>query len=74
MDADDPILIEQSQQWILPRQGISASPNQIFVTVGAQQALCISASSLLNHTRTMGVEQPSHSDMRSGRGCTRGLG
>lgn len=65
VDADDPILIEQLQQWVLPRRGIFVSPDQILVTVGAQQALFIAASLLLNQERTVGVEQPSYPDLRN---------
>lgn len=65
VDADDPILIEQLQQWVLPRRGIFVSPDQILVTVGAQQALFIAASLLLNRERTVGVEQPSYPDIRN---------
>jgi GntR family transcriptional regulator/MocR family aminotransferase len=65
VDADDPVLIEQLQKWVLPRRGIWVSPDQILVTVGAQQALYIAAALLLNRDRTVGVEQPSYPDIRN---------
>ena len=65
VDADDPVLIEQLQQWVLPRRGIFVSPHQILVTVGAQQALFIAGSLLLNRDRVVGVEQPSYPDIRN---------
>jgi len=65
VDADDPMLIEQLQQWVLPRRGIWVAPDQILVTVGAQQALYIAAALLLNRERTVGVEQPSYPDIRN---------
>ncbi len=65
VDADDPILTEQLQQWVLPRRGIFVAPEQILVTVGAQQALFIAATLLLNRARTVGVEQPSYPDIRN---------
>lgn len=65
VDADDPLLIEQLQKWVLPRRGIWVSPDQILVTVGAQQALYIAAALLLNHDRIVGVEQPSYPDIRN---------
>jgi len=65
VDADDSVLIEQLQKWVLPRRGIWVSPDQILVTVGAQQALYIAAALLLNRDRTVGVEQPSYPDIRN---------
>ena len=42
--ADDPLLIEQIRQRVLPRRGVMAQPDELLVTMGAQNALF-----LLNH-------------------------
>lgn len=65
VDADDPLLIEQLQKRILPRRGIWVSPEQILVTIGAQQALYLAASLLLKPERTVGIEQPGYPDIRN---------
>jgi GntR family transcriptional regulator/MocR family aminotransferase len=36
---DDPMLVEELRSKILPRRGINARPEEILITVGAQQAL-----------------------------------
>jgi GntR family transcriptional regulator/MocR family aminotransferase len=41
VDKDDPLLIEQIQARLLPRRGIFANPDEIIVTLGAQNALYI---------------------------------
>ena len=39
IDADDPLLIEQIQTRLLVRRGVFVAPEEILVTVGAQHAL-----------------------------------
>jgi GntR family transcriptional regulator/MocR family aminotransferase len=65
VDADDPLLIEQLQKRVLPRRGIWVSPEQILVTIGAQQALYLAASLLLKAGTTVGIEQPGYPDIRN---------
>jgi GntR family transcriptional regulator/MocR family aminotransferase len=65
VDSDDPLLIEQLQKRVLPRRGIWVSPDQILVTLGAQQAMHLATSLLLNQDRTVGLEQPSYPDLRN---------
>jgi GntR family transcriptional regulator / MocR family aminotransferase len=65
VDADDPVLIEQLQKQVLPRRGIWVSPDQILITVGAQQALYLTASLLLSQEKTVGLEQPCYPDIRN---------
>jgi GntR family transcriptional regulator/MocR family aminotransferase len=64
-EADDPILIAQIQQQLLPRRGIWVAPNQIMVTLGAQQALYLIAAVLMQRGVTVGVEEPCYPDARS---------
>ena len=65
VDSDDPLLIEQLQKRVLPRRGIWVSPDQILVTVGAQNAMYLAAALLLNRDRTAGLEQPCYPDLRN---------
>jgi GntR family transcriptional regulator / MocR family aminotransferase len=65
VDADDPVLIEQLRKQVLPRRGIWASPDQILITIGAQQALYLTAALLLNQEKTVGLEQPCYPDIRN---------
>jgi GntR family transcriptional regulator/MocR family aminotransferase len=65
IDSDDPLLIEQIHTQVLPRRGVWASPEEILITVGAQQALYIIASLLLSADRTIGVENPGYPDARN---------
>ena len=65
VDADDPLLIEQLQKRVLPRRGIWVSPDEILVTIGAQQALSLAAGLLLGSGRTVAIEQPGYPDIRN---------
>ena len=63
-DADDPSLIEQIRTRILPRRGIQAQPDEILVTVGAQQALSLVVELLVDSSITVAVEEPGLPIMR----------
>lgn len=65
IDSDDPRLIEQIHTRLLPRRGIWASPEEILVTVGAQQALFLLASLLVTNTTRVGMENPGYPDARN---------
>ncbi|MCB1385877.1 MAG: PLP-dependent aminotransferase family protein [Nitratireductor sp.] len=62
---DDPMLIEQIHQRILPRRGIMAERDQILVTLGAQNALYIIASLLVKPDTPVAIEDPGYPDMRN---------
>jgi GntR family transcriptional regulator / MocR family aminotransferase len=64
-DVDDPMLIEQIRSRILPRRGILASPEQILITVGAQQALWLLVQLLVRPGVRVGVEEPGYPDFRA---------
>ncbi|PIE14792.1 MAG: GntR family transcriptional regulator [Rhodobacterales bacterium] len=57
-DQDDPQLIEFILRHTLPRRGIIAEPDEILVTMGAQNALWLAAQVLLTQRRTAAVENP----------------
>jgi GntR family transcriptional regulator/MocR family aminotransferase len=63
-DADDPVLIEQIRTKILPRRGIQASPDEILVTVGAQQALHLTVQLLVDRSVSVAIEEPGLPAMR----------
>ncbi|NUH66702.1 PLP-dependent aminotransferase family protein [Sulfitobacter sp. S0837] len=57
-DQDDPQLVEFIARHILPRRGISARPEQILITMGAQNALWLTAQVLLTQRRRAVLEDP----------------
>ncbi len=65
VDGDDPELIDQLRLHVLPRRGIWASPDEIIVTIGAQQALYLLARLLMNSGSVVGVEDPGYPDARN---------
>ena len=65
MDADDPLLVEQIQTRVLPRRGIWVDPDQILVTLGAQNALYLLAELLIGPRDVVGIEDPGYPDARN---------
>lgn len=65
IDQDDPQLIEQVQQRILPARGIWASKEEILITAGAQQANFILSEVLLGANTVLGLEEPGYPDVRN---------
>jgi GntR family transcriptional regulator/MocR family aminotransferase len=65
VDRDDPLLIEQIQARLLPRRGIFANPDEIIVTLGAQNALYMLATLLMAKGMKVAMEDPGYPDARS---------
>ncbi len=65
VDRDDPLLIEQIQARLLPRRGIFANPDEIIVTLGAQNALYMLATLLMGKNTKVAMEEPGYPDARS---------
>lgn len=65
VDRDDPLLIEQIQARLLPRRGIFANPDEIIVTLGAQNALYMLATLLMGRGTKVAMEEPGYPDARS---------
>ena len=65
VDRDDPLLIEQIQARLLPRRGIFANPDEIIVTLGAQNALYMLATLLMAKGSKVAMEAPGYPDARS---------
>jgi len=65
VDNDDQLLLEQIQNRVLPPRGLWVSPDQILVTMGAQNALYILARLLINQGAKVGFEDPGYPDARN---------
>ncbi len=65
VDGDDPELVEQIRTRVLPRRGIWATPDEIMITLGAQQALYLLAELLVRPGMAVGVEEPGYPDARN---------
>ncbi len=63
-DQDDPRLIEFILRHTLPRRGILAQPDEVLVTMGAQNALWLTAQVLLTQRRTAAIEEPCYHALR----------
>ncbi len=63
-DQDDPELVAFVARHILPRRGIMAAPHEILITLGAQNALWLSAQVLLTQRRTAAIEDPCYHTLR----------
>ncbi len=62
---DDPRLIEEIRTRVLPRRGIKAQPQEILVTLGAQNALFLVAELLAGQGKVVAVENPGYVDARN---------
>ncbi|MCU9846511.1 PLP-dependent aminotransferase family protein [Defluviimonas sp. WL0024] len=64
-ERDDPMLIEYIMRSILPRRGISARPEEILLTMGAQNALWLASEILLGQGSRAAVENPCYPGLRA---------
>jgi GntR family transcriptional regulator / MocR family aminotransferase len=70
-EQDDDRLLEYIQRHILPRRGIAARKDQILITLGAQNALWMTAQILLTQRRVAAMENPAYPGLREILGQTR---
>ncbi len=63
-ERDDEKLIEFIARQSLPRRGILARPEQILITLGAQNALWLASQVLLTQRRTAAIEDPCYPGLR----------
>ncbi len=70
-ERDDPKLVEFIARHSLPRRGILAGPDEILVTLGAQNALWLAAEILLNQRRTAVIESPCYPGLSAMLSLTR---
>lgn len=61
---DDSALVEQICQRVLPRRGVWASPDEVLVTLGAQNAVKLVSALLHPVGSVVGVENPGYPDAR----------
>ncbi|WP_200808829.1 PLP-dependent aminotransferase family protein [Brevundimonas sp. SH203] len=61
---DDPLLIDQIRRIILPRRGVLARPDEILITLGAQEGLYLLSRLLVRSGDVVGVENPGYTDAR----------
>ena len=64
-DGDDPMLVDFIARQTLPRRGILANKEEILVTMGAQNALWLTAQVLLNSRRRAAIEDPCYPALRN---------
>lgn len=64
-DRDDPLFVEMIRHVILPRRGISAAPDEVLVTLGAQNALWLAVQVLLAPGAVAVMENPGYPALRS---------
>ncbi len=64
-DRDDPLLIDHLLRQILPRRGIAAREDEVLLTLGAQNALWITATCLLGAGRRAVMENPGYPGLRA---------
>jgi GntR family transcriptional regulator / MocR family aminotransferase len=62
---DDPQLIEQIRTLLLPRRGVFVAPAEILLTVGAQHAIYLLSTLLVDERTVMGIEDPGYADARN---------
>ena len=62
---DDAELVEQIRTRVLPRRGIWVSPDEILITLGAQNALYLLASLFVTPGTTVAMEEPGYPDVRN---------
>jgi len=70
-DGDDPLLVDFIARQMLPRRGILASPSEILLTLGAQNALWLAAQ-ILTPGQRVAMEDPGYPALRgilSQTGC-----
>lgn len=64
-DQDDPLLIDFIARQTLPRRGILANPDEILLTLGAQNALWLTAQVLLGRGGRAVIEDPCYPSLRA---------
>lgn len=62
VDADDPLLVDALRREILPTRGVVASPAELLVTNGAQQALSLITDVLMSDRTRVAIEDPGYRD------------
>ncbi len=64
-EADDPLLVDYIRARTLPRRGVMVAPEQILVTMGAQNALFLLAELFCARGVRVAIEDPCYPDFRN---------
>ena len=64
-DGDDPLLVDFITRQTLPRRGIIANADEVLLTLGAQNALWLTAQLLLTPASTAAIEDPCYPSLRA---------
>lgn len=62
--SDDPMLLDMICRHLLPARGIRAEPDQMLITLGAQEGLDLLARTLLGPNSVVAMEDPGYLDAR----------
>ena len=65
IDEDDPELVAQLRSQVLTRHAVWAAPDEVMVTLGAQQALYLALRLLVGGGTRVAVEEPGYPDTRN---------
>lgn len=65
VDSDDPLLLEQIARRVLPQRGFRADPDEMLITVGAQNALWMVAELFADASKEIHIEDPVYVDARN---------
>ncbi|MDX6804746.1 PLP-dependent aminotransferase family protein [Terrihabitans rhizophilus] len=65
VDIDDAMLVDQIIRRMLPKRGFRARPDEILITIGAQNALFLIATLLCGKGTRVGIEEPGYVDARN---------
>lgn len=64
IDEDDPELVAQLRARVLPRRAIWAAPDEVMITIGAQQGLYLAIRLLVGDGTLIAMEEPGYPDAR----------
>lgn len=64
-DGDDRFLVEQLCTNVLPKRGISASPDEVLITIGSQMGAFILSELLVQPGTTVALEDPGYTEARN---------
>lgn len=64
-DADDRFLIEQLCSNLLPQRGITASPEEVLITMGSQMGAFVLSELMVRRGTTVALEDPGYTEARN---------
>ncbi|RJF94647.1 PLP-dependent aminotransferase family protein [Oleomonas cavernae] len=65
VDGDDPMLVEQIINRVLPQRGLKAKPEEILITTGSQNGLYLAGNLLCGPGTRVALENPGYVDTRN---------